>query len=79
MSLDAYHLIRLFKTQAQQRADQIVLEGFEIQAPWNLVTWQKLEEQTDKLAKVLIKLGVSIQDKCAFFQNLPAVDVCRFS
>lgn len=72
MSLDAYHLIRLFKTQAQQRADQIVLEGFEIQAPWNLVTWQKLEEQTDKLAKVLIKLGVSIQDKCAILsQNCP--------
>ncbi|MGV3001579.1 AMP-dependent synthetase/ligase [Vibrio sp.] len=72
MSLDAYHLIRLFKQQAQQRADQIALEGFEIQAPWNLVTWQKLEEQTDKLAKVLIKLGVSIQDKCAILsQNCP--------
>ncbi|MGO2342525.1 AMP-dependent synthetase/ligase [Vibrio litoralis] len=72
MSLDAYHLIRLFKHQAQQRADQIALEGFEIEAPWNLVTWQKLEEQTDKLAKVLIKLGVSIQDKCAIIsQNCP--------
>lgn len=72
MSLDVYHLIRLFTHQAQQRADQIALEGFEIQAPWNLVTWQKLEEQTDKLAKVLIKLGVSIQDKCAILsQNCP--------
>lgn len=72
MSLDDYHLIRLFKHQAQQRADKIALEGFEIQAPWNLVTWQKLEEQTDKLAKALIKLGVSVQDKCAILaQNCP--------
>lgn len=72
MSLDAYHLISLLQNQAKLRAEEIALQGFDIQAPWDVVTWQQLEEKTNKLANGLIQLGVSVQDKCAILsQNCP--------
>ncbi|MFV0574698.1 MAG: AMP-dependent synthetase/ligase [Vibrio sp.] len=69
MSLDAYHLIDLLKQQSLKRANEVALEGFETLAPWNQVTWQQFDQYSDKLAQVLIQLGLSEQGKCAILSH----------
>lgn len=69
MSLSQYHVISLLTEQAKLQASQIALEGFEMQAPWDKVTWQDFNEMTDALAKHLIHSGLKVQDKCAILAN----------
>ncbi|OEF29173.1 AMP-dependent synthetase/ligase [Vibrio rumoiensis] len=72
MSLEAFHLIRLIQQQSSLKGDAIALEGFETKAPWDQVSWEQLNKHTNKLASVLIQLGVDVQDKCAILsQNCP--------
>lgn len=72
MSLDQYHVIRLLQQQSESLKDTVALEGFEMAAPWDLVSWQAFDHISNKIAQVLIKLGVQVQDRCVIFaQNCP--------
>ncbi|MGL4516007.1 MAG: AMP-binding protein, partial [Shewanella sp.] len=72
MSLEQYHLIQLLQQQSQSLKDAIALEGFEMAAPWHQVSWQAFDHISNKIAQVLIQLGVQVQDRCVILaQNCP--------
>jgi long-chain acyl-CoA synthetase len=72
LSLDQYHLIDLLRQQSQTRGDAVALEGFEMAAPWQRVSWQDFDGITDKIADALIRFGLKAQDRCAILaQNCP--------
>ncbi len=72
MSLEQYHVIRLLQQQSQSLKDAIALQGFEMAAPWSLVSWQAFDHISSKIAQVLIQLGVQVQDRCIILaQNCP--------
>ncbi|MGL5391369.1 MAG: AMP-dependent synthetase/ligase [Shewanella sp.] len=72
MSLEQYHLIELLQQQSQSLKDTIALEGFEMAAPWHQVSWQAFDHISNKIAQVLIQLGVQVQDRCVILaQNCP--------
>ncbi|MCL2916499.1 long-chain fatty acid--CoA ligase [Shewanella corallii] len=72
MSLSQYHVIKLLQQQAEARPDATALEGFELSAPWAKVSWQAFASISNKLAQVLISLGVAVQDRVVILsQNVP--------
>ncbi len=72
MSLEHYHIIQLLQQQSQSLKDETALEGFEMAAPWDKVSWQAFDNISNKIARLLIELGVQAQDRCAILsQNCP--------
>ncbi len=69
MSLQDYHLIQLLQQQSQQRQQEVALQGFDSEVPWQQVKWQQFEQQSDRLAQVLIHFGIDVQDKCAILSG----------
>ncbi|MBD1574042.1 long-chain fatty acid--CoA ligase [Vibrio sp. S17_S38] len=69
MSLEQYHPVRALYKQVQVQPDQIALEGFELSAPWDQVSWFRFDAISTKMAQVLIHFGVGIQDKCAILSD----------
>lgn len=71
-SLDSFHIIRLLQQQSEKKPEMVALEGFDMQSPWNTVSWKQLEEKTNKLSRFLIQIGLEVQGKCAILsQNCP--------
>ncbi|MBB1268463.1 long-chain fatty acid--CoA ligase [Shewanella sp. SR44-3] len=72
MSLEQYHLVQLLQQQSQQRADCIALEGFELAAPWQQVSWKAFDSISHQVAKAMIKFGLQAQDTAVILsQNCP--------
>ncbi|MDO6619688.1 long-chain fatty acid--CoA ligase [Shewanella sp. 6_MG-2023] len=72
MSLEKFHLVRLLQQQSQALKDKIALEGFEMAAPWNKVSWSQFDTITNKVAQLLIDFGLKAQDKVVIVaQNSP--------
>ncbi|WP_299795789.1 long-chain fatty acid--CoA ligase [uncultured Shewanella sp.] len=72
MSLEQYHLTRLIKQQSQELGDAIALEGFEMAAPWDQVSWRSFDENNSKVAQALIQFGIEVQDRVVILsQNCP--------
>ncbi|MGI2258675.1 AMP-dependent synthetase/ligase [Shewanella sp. GXUN23E] len=72
MSLSQYHVIKLLQQQAEARPQATALEGFELSGPWAKVSWQAFASISNKLAQVLISLGVDVQDRVVILsQNCP--------
>ncbi|WOT05203.1 AMP-dependent synthetase/ligase [Shewanella youngdeokensis] len=72
MSLESFHVIRLIQQQSQALGDAIALEGFEMAAPWDQISWGNFDVITSKIARVLIKLGIASQDRAVILaQNCP--------
>ncbi|ABE53369.1 AMP-dependent synthetase and ligase [Shewanella denitrificans OS217] len=72
MSLAQYHLVQLLQQQSQQRADSIALEGFELAAPWDRVSWKAFDSISHQVAKAMIKFGLQAQDTAVILsQNCP--------
>ncbi|MEZ9237566.1 long-chain fatty acid--CoA ligase [Shewanella sp. 10N.286.52.A9] len=72
MSLEQFHLVRLLQQQSTALEDNIALEGFEMAAPWNKVSWSQFDTITNKVAQLLIDFGLQAQDKVVIVaQNSP--------
>lgn len=72
MSLEKYHIVRLLQQKSQALGDKVALEGFEMAAPWNTVSWQRFDTITSKIAQLLIGFGLHVQDKVVILaQNSP--------
>ncbi|WP_194089371.1 AMP-dependent synthetase/ligase [Vibrio hibernica] len=69
MSLELYHPVRSLYKQVQVQPAKIALEGFELAAPWDQVSWSRFDAISTKMAQVLIHFGVGIQDKCAILSD----------
>lgn len=69
MSLDQFHLIQMLNEQSQKYPSQIALEGFNMPAPWDFVSWERFEQTTNAIASYLIDAGLEVQDKCAILAN----------
>ena len=51
MLLENYHIVRLLQQQSQTLGENIALEGFEMAAPWNTVSWHQFDTITSKIAQ----------------------------
>jgi len=72
MSLEQYHLTRLIKQQSQKLGDAIALEGFEMAAPWDQVSWRSFDNINAKVAQALIEFGIEVQERTVILsQNCP--------
>ncbi len=72
MSLEKFHIVRLLQEQSKALEDNIALEGFEMAAPWNKVSWSQFDTITNKVAQLLIDFGLAVQDKVVIVaQNSP--------
>ena len=72
MLLENYHIVRLLQQQSQTLGENIALEGFEMAAPWNAVSWHQFDSITSKIAQLLIDFGLHVHDKVVIVaQNCP--------
>ncbi|MCW3172223.1 AMP-dependent synthetase/ligase [Shewanella subflava] len=72
MLLENYHIVRLLQQQSQTLGENIALEGFEMAAPWNTVSWHQFDTITSKIAQLLIDFGLHVHDKVVIVaQNSP--------
>ncbi|QIR15985.1 AMP-dependent synthetase/ligase [Shewanella aestuarii] len=72
MSLENYHIVRLLQQQSHVLGEKVALEGFEMAAPWNTVSWKQFDAITNKVAQLLIDFGLQVQDKVVIVaQNSP--------
>jgi long-chain acyl-CoA synthetase len=72
MSLEQYHIIQLLQLQSQALGNTVALEGFELEAPWQQVSWQRFDSISSQIAKALIAKGLEVQGKAVIFsQNCP--------
>ncbi|MGB2079075.1 MAG: AMP-dependent synthetase/ligase [Vibrio sp.] len=69
MSLEQYHVISLLNQQCQTNPNQIALEGYEMQAPWQSLSWHDFDRITNAVSMHLIDSGLEVQDKCAILSN----------
>lgn len=69
MSLEQFHVVRLLEQQVKVLEDKIALEGFEMAAPWDSVSWRKFGQITEQVAQVLIELGLARQDRAVIMSH----------
>lgn len=72
MSLEQYQLTRLIKQQSTKMGDAIALEGFDMAAPWHLVSWCDFDTISSKIAQAMIHFGLQVQGRAVILsQNSP--------
>ncbi|MCE9688135.1 long-chain fatty acid--CoA ligase [Shewanella sp. AS16] len=72
MSLEQYHLIRLLQQRSAESPAAIALEGFEMSAPWQQVSWQSFDEISGRIARWAIDIGLQVQDRAVILaENCP--------
>ncbi|NMH66256.1 AMP-dependent synthetase/ligase [Shewanella salipaludis] len=72
MSLEQYHLIRLLQQRSAESPAAIALEGFEMSAPWQQVSWQSFDEISGRIARWAIDMGLQVQDRAVILsENCP--------
>lgn len=69
MSLEQYQIISLLEQQVRLQPDNIALEGFEMAAPWDKVSWTQFKHYSDLLAAAFIDHGLNVQDRVAILSN----------
>lgn len=72
ISLEQYHLIRQIKQRSDELGDEIALEGYQMKAPWDKVSWNQFDTISSQVAQALIHFGVGVQDRTVILSpNMP--------
>ncbi|BCV42887.1 MULTISPECIES: AMP-dependent synthetase/ligase [Shewanella] len=72
MSLEQYRITHLLRQQLKARAEHIALEGFEMAAPWDKVSWNEFNRISAAIAGTLIANGFEVQDRAVILsRNCP--------
>ena len=69
MSLEQYQIVSLLDQQVKAQPNNIALEGFEMTAPWDKVSWTQFKNYSDQLAAAFIDHGLAVQDRVAILSN----------
>ncbi|WP_252345849.1 AMP-binding protein, partial [Shewanella indica] len=69
MSLEQYRITHLLRQQLEARAEDIALEGFEIAAPWDKVSWNEFDRISAAIAGILIANGFEVQDRAVILSH----------
>ncbi|MFV7760355.1 AMP-dependent synthetase/ligase [Shewanella algae] len=69
MSLEQYRITHLLRQQLKARAEHIALEGFEMAAPWDKVSWNEFNRISAAIAGTLIANGFEVQDRAVILSH----------
>ncbi|MCE9784073.1 AMP-dependent synthetase/ligase [Shewanella algae] len=69
MSLEQYRITHLLRQQLEARAEHIALEGFEMAAPWDKVSWNEFNRISAAIAGTLIANGFEVQDRAVILSH----------
>ncbi|MCE9780378.1 AMP-dependent synthetase/ligase [Shewanella algae] len=69
MSLEQYRITHLLRQQLKVRAEHIALEGFEMAAPWDKVSWNEFNRISAAIAGTLIANGFEVQDRAVILSH----------
>ncbi|GAB1110848.1 MAG: long-chain fatty acid--CoA ligase [Shewanella algae] len=69
MSLEQYRITHLLRQQLKARAEHIALEGFEMAAPWDKVSWNEFNRISTAIAGTLIANGFEVQDRAVILSH----------
>lgn len=69
MSLEQYRITHLLRQQLEARAEDIALEGFEVAAPWDKVSWNEFNRISAAIAGILIANGFEVQDRAVILSH----------
>ncbi|TVP00769.1 AMP-dependent synthetase/ligase [Shewanella algae] len=69
MSLEQYRITHLLRQQLKARAEHIALEGFEMAAPWDKVSWNEFNRISAAIVGTLIANGFEVQDRAVILSH----------